>query len=63
MPLRETAEKNREQFEISDAEFESKKGVFQKFENIGKVDYRQELVWCKDIRYANNKILYYMEYC
>ena len=42
MPLRETAEKNREQFEISDAEFESKKGVFQKFENIGKVDYRQE---------------------
>ena len=42
MPLRETAEKNKEQFEISDAEFESKKGVFQKFENIGRVDYRQE---------------------
>ncbi len=42
MPLRETAEKNREQFEISDAEFESKKEVFQKFENIGRVDYRQE---------------------
>ena len=34
MPLRETAEKNKE--------FESKKGVFQKFENIGRVDYRQE---------------------
>lgn len=42
MPLRETAEKNRELFEISDAEFESKKCVFQKFENIGRVDYRQE---------------------
>ena len=42
MPLRETAEKNKEQFEISDAEFESKKEVFQKFENIGRVDYRQE---------------------
>ena len=37
-----TAEKNKEQFEISDAEFESKKEVFQKFENIGRVDYRQE---------------------
>lgn len=42
MPLRETAERNRNQFEISDAEFESKKGIFQKFENIGRVDYRQE---------------------
>ena len=29
MPLRETAEKNREQFEISDAEFESKKEYFK----------------------------------
>lgn len=42
MPLRETAEKNREQFEITDAEFENKKSVFKKFENIGSVDYRQE---------------------
>ena len=42
MPLRETAEKNREQFEISDTEFESKKDVFKKFENIDRVDYRQE---------------------
>ena len=42
MPLRETAEKNRELFEISNEEFESKKEVFQKFENIGRVDYRQE---------------------
>lgn len=42
MPLRETAEKNREQFEISEAEFESKKEIFKKFENIGTVDYRQE---------------------
>lgn len=42
MPLRETAERNREQFEISDTEFEKQKALFQKFENIGKVDYRQE---------------------
>ena len=42
MPLRETAEKNRQQFEITDAEFENKKSVFEKFENIGNVDYRQE---------------------
>ena len=42
MPLRETAEINKEQFEISDEEFESKKLLFQKFENINRVDYRQE---------------------
>ena len=42
MPLRETAQKNREQFEISNEEFESKKNIFKKFENIGRVDYRQE---------------------
>lgn len=42
MPLRETAERNREQFEISDKEFEDKKKIFKKFENIGRVDYRQE---------------------
>ena len=42
MPLRETAEKNREIFEISDQEFTNKKGVFKKFPNINNVDYRQE---------------------
>jgi len=42
MPLRETAEINKEQFEISVEEFESKKLLFQKFENINRVDYRQE---------------------
>lgn len=42
VPLRETAEINREQFEISNDEFESKKVIFQKFENIGRIDYRQE---------------------
>lgn len=42
MPLRETAERNREKFEISDIEFESKKAVFKNFENIARVDYRQE---------------------
>ncbi len=42
MPLRETAKKNKEQFEISNIEFEKRKSVFQKFENIGRVDYRQE---------------------
>ncbi len=41
MPLRETAQKNREQFEISNEEFESKKNIFKNFENIGRVDYRQ----------------------
>ena len=25
--------------------------------------YGYNIVWCKKIRYANNKILYYMEYC
>ena len=42
MPLRETAKKNKEQYEISKIEFEKRKSVFQKFENIGRVDYRQE---------------------
>lgn len=42
MPLRETAERNREQFEISDTEFENQKTIFQKFENIMSVDFRQE---------------------
>lgn len=42
MPLRETAERNRDQFEISDLEFENKKDVFKKFDNIGRIDYRQE---------------------
>lgn len=42
MPLRETAKKNKEQFEIPNIEFEKRKSVFQKFENIGRVDYRQE---------------------
>lgn len=42
MALRQTAKKNREQFEISDTEFENKKSVFQRFENIGRIDYRQE---------------------
>lgn len=42
MPLRETAEKNKSEFEISDAEFEQTKNVFRHFGNIGETDFRQE---------------------
>jgi len=42
MPLRETAEKNREQFEITDEQFEASKNVFKTFGNIGNVEYRKE---------------------
>lgn len=42
MPLRETAEINREQFEITDEEFERSKKVFREFENIRKIEYRNE---------------------
>ena len=42
MPLRETAEHNKSQFEISDEEFENTKNVFARFSNIEKLDFRQE---------------------
>ena len=42
MPLRETAEKNKNEFEITDAEFEQTKNVFKHFGNIGETDFRQE---------------------
>ncbi len=42
MPLRETAEKNKNEFEISDAEFEQTKNVFRHFGNIAETDFRQE---------------------
>lgn len=42
MPLRETAEKNKGQFEISDEEFENTKNVFKKFDNIDRTDFRKE---------------------
>lgn len=42
MPLRETAEKNKNEFEITDAEFEQTKNVFRHFGNIGETDFRQE---------------------
>lgn len=42
MPLRETAEKNKDEFAITDAEFEKTKNVFRNFGNIGKTDFRQE---------------------
>lgn len=42
MPLREMAETNREQFEITDEQFEYiSKNVFKKFEDIN-IEYRQE---------------------
>ncbi len=42
MPLRETAEKNKDEFAITDAEFEKTKNVFRNFGNIGETDFRQE---------------------
>ena len=42
MPLRETAEKNKDEFAITDAEFEQTKNVFRNFGNIGETDFRQE---------------------
>lgn len=42
MPLRETAEKNKEVFEISEDIFNSTKRNFRNFENIKEFDYRQE---------------------
>lgn len=42
MPLRETAIKNKEQFEISDEEFESIKVKSKKESNIKKIEFRQE---------------------
>ena len=42
MPLRETAERNKDEFAITDAEFEQTKNVFRHFGNIGETDFRQE---------------------
>lgn len=42
MPLRETAEKNRRQFEITDEEFETSKNIFKNFKNISDIEYREE---------------------
>ena len=42
MPLRETAERNKEQFEITDEEFNNSKKIFKSFSNIPKVEFRQE---------------------
>lgn len=42
MPLRETAEQNKNLFEITDSEFETQKGVFRKFDNISNINYKQE---------------------
>lgn len=42
IPLRETAEKNRNLFEITDEEFEKQKRAFKKFENIDNINYKEE---------------------
>ncbi len=42
MPLRETAEENKNLFEITDEEFESQKKVFKKFDNIRNITYKKE---------------------
>ncbi len=42
MPIRETSKKNRNLFEITDDEFDTKKGTFKKFENISNIGYKKE---------------------
>lgn len=42
MPLRETAQKNKNEFEITDSEFESTKNVYKHFNNICETDFRSE---------------------
>ena len=42
IPLRETAKKNVEEFEISKTEFRINKALFTSFPNINKVEYREE---------------------
>ena len=42
MPLRETAERNKDEFAITDAEFEKTRNAFRHFGNIGETDFRQE---------------------
>lgn len=63
MPLRETAEKNKNFFEISDKEFENFENsvVFKKFENISSFDYRKEEDMEKDILIIANGDIYKTE--
>lgn len=42
MPFREVAKENKDLFEITDEKFESKKGIFKKFENISNITYKNE---------------------
>lgn len=42
MPIRETAVKNQNLFEITETEFEMQKGAFRKFENISHITYKEE---------------------
>ena len=42
MPLRETAERNKSQFEITDEEFDNSKKIFKSFSSIPKIEFRQE---------------------
>ena len=44
MPLRETAQMNKDFFEITDADFENfeNNNIFKKFDNIGHFEYRKE---------------------
>ena len=63
MPLRETAEKNKNFFEISDKEFENFENsvVFKKFENISSFDCRKEEDMEKDILIIANGDIYKTE--
>lgn len=42
MPLRETAQINKEEFEITDDQFERSKQIFRKFTKISKIEFRTE---------------------
>ena len=42
MPIRETAEKNKEIFEIKNTEFKTKENVFKKFQNISNIVYKEQ---------------------
>lgn len=42
MPLRETAVKNKNEFEVTDEQFEDSKAIFKSFGKIKKIEYRKE---------------------
>ena len=63
MPLRESAEKNKNFFEITDQEFQTieNTNIFKKFDNISTLDYRKEEDIEKDILIVSNGDIYKTE--